>query len=230
MKLLPCIALTVLLTSSLGHAGPNYHLAKPGKLLLKENFDRPTLPESFTVGQGQWVIADGVLRGREMAEDNHTAFRKIYLDHQDVIYEYDMKLEGDGFHRLLINWGLAHIAKGEIQYHKAEVVKINENGKRHQMTRLRHDHGLDPLQGNWDEKTFAMDTKPLELKEGSWYHVIIELVGDTISLQIDGQHILGHHIGLTEKKDNFGFQAGGLESYLYIDNVRVYEAQMTANK
>lgn len=229
-KLLSRIALIFLFACSLGYGGSKYHLAKPGELLMKENFDQPTLPEFFTVGAGKWSIVDGVLRGREMAEDKHTAFRKIYLDHQDVIYEYDMKLEGDGFHRLLINWGLAHIAKGEIHYNKAEVVKIREKGKRDQMTRLEHDHGLDPLQGNWDEKTFAMASKPLDLKEGNWYHVIIELVGDTISLQIDGQQVVGQHIGLTEKKDNFGFQSCGLESYLYVDNVRVYEALVAEKK
>ena len=167
-KLLRCIALMNILLLSVSYGGSKYQLAKPGKLLLKENFDQPTLPELFTVGAGKWSIVDGVLRGREVAEDKHTAFRKIYLDHQDVIYEYDMKLEGDGFHRLLINRGLAHIAKGEIHYNKAEVVKIREKGKRDQMTRLKHDHGLDPLQGNWDEKTFAMATEPLDLKEGNW--------------------------------------------------------------
>ena len=75
-----------------------YILSKPGKLLFKENFDRAGLPELFTVGQGAWEIVDGTLRGRQLAEDNHTAFRKIYLDHHDVIYEYDIKLEGEGFH------------------------------------------------------------------------------------------------------------------------------------
>ena len=125
---------------------------------------------------------------------------------------------------MLINWGLVHIAKGEIHYDKAEVVKIRGKGKREQMTKLKHDHGLDPLKGEWDEKTFAMDETPLDLKEGQWYHVVIELVGDHLSLQIDGQTVVGQHIGLTEKKDNFGFQSGGLESYLYVDNVRIREA------
>ena len=212
------------------YAGSTYQLAKPGKLLLKENFDESELPELFRVGQGRWDIVDGVLRGRQLAADNHTAFRKIYLDHQDVIYEYDMKLEGDGFHRLLINWGLAHIAKAEIHYDRAEVVKIREQGKRDQMTREGHDHGLDPLKGNWDEKTYALNTVPVDLREGNWYHVIIELVGDTISLQVGGKTVVGKHIGLTEKKDNFWFQSGGLESYLYVDNVRVYEASPKKGK
>ncbi len=73
------------------------NIGKARKLLLKENFDSSELPELFTVGVGDWSIVDGALRGRQLAADKHTAFRKIYLDHKDVIYEYDMKLVGTGF-------------------------------------------------------------------------------------------------------------------------------------
>jgi len=199
-------------------------LVKPGKLLLEENFDSAQLPYLFRVGKGDWKIVDGALRGRQLAADKHTAFRKIYLDHKDVIYEYDMKLEGDGFHQLLINWDLAHIAKCVVRYESAAVFKIREKKKREQMSKLNHDQGLDPLKGEWDEKTFAMDEVGILIKEGKWHHVVIELVGDTLSLTVDGKTAKGTHIGLSEKKDNFGFQAGGLESYVFIDNVRVYEA------
>ncbi len=208
-----------------GLSGNDYQLASPGKLLLKEDFNRPELPELFTVGVGEWKIVDGALRGRQLRESNHTAFRKIYLDHHDVIYEYDMKLEGDGFHQLLINWDLAHVAKCVARYDSATVFKIREVKKREQMLREKRDMGLDPLQGKWDEKTFAMDEAPISLQEGKWYRVVIELVGDELSMTIDGKTARGKHVGLTEKKDNFGFQAGGFESYVYIDNVRVYEAK-----
>jgi hypothetical protein len=169
-------------------------------------------------------IVDGVLRGRQLAADNHTAFRKIYLDHYNVIYEYDMKMEGEGFHRLMINWDLVHIAKVEIHYDKAQVVKIREKGKREQMAREKRDQGFDPLNGEWNEATHAVEETSLNLKEGQWYHIVSESVGDKLSLQINGKTVVGQHIGFTEKKDNFGFQSGGLGSYLYIDNVRVREA------
>jgi hypothetical protein len=201
-----------------------YILSTPGKLLLKEDFSSTELPEHFSEGAGAWEIVDGTLRGRQRAEDNHTAFRKIHLDHYNVIYEYDMKMEGDGFTRLMINWDLVHVSKGEIHYDKAQVVKIKEKGKREQMAKQNRDQGLDPLKGDYEEGTFVMKEVPLNLKEGQWYHVVIESVGDKLSLQVDGKSVVGQHIGLTEKKDNFGFQTGGLESYLYIDNVRVREA------
>ncbi len=90
--------LTLMLCTLSSFAGGKQAWGKPGKLLLEENFDSSELPELFSVGVGDWSIVDGALRGRQLAADKHTAFRKIYLDHKDVIYEYDMKLVGDGFH------------------------------------------------------------------------------------------------------------------------------------
>ncbi len=223
-KAIPPFLLSLLLCGLPCFAGNEYQFSKPGKLLLEENFDSSELPKLFTVGVGDWSIVDGALRGRQLVADKHTAFRKIYLDHKNVIYEYDMKLVGDGFHQLLINWGLAHIAKCVVRYDSAAVFKIREKGKREQMTKLNHDQGLDPLKGEWDEKTFAMDETGISIEEGKWHHVRIELVDDTLSLTVDGKTAQGQHVGLSEKKDNFGFQAGGFESYVFIDNVRVYEA------
>jgi hypothetical protein len=200
--------LICLILSSVCFGETEYQLSEPGKLLLKEDFESSELPEHFREGAGAWKIVDGTLRGRQRAEDKHTAFRKIYLDHYNVIYEYDMKMEGEGFTRLMINWDLVHIAKGEIHYDKAQIVKIREKGKREQMAREKRDQGFDPLHGEWNEATQAVEETSLNLKEGQWYHVVIESVGDKLSLQIDGKTVVGQHIGFTEKKDNFGFQSG----------------------
>ncbi|MDA9763766.1 MAG: hypothetical protein P8L44_19805 [Opitutales bacterium] len=216
--------ISFILLSNFASAKSTYQLSTPGKLLLSEDFGSSELPELFTVGVGDWAIIDGTLRGRQQPEDKHTAFRKIYLDHYHVIYEYDMKLEGDGFTRLMINWDLVHVSKGEIHLDKAQVFKIKEKGKRAQMAAQNRDQGLDPLQGNYEEKTHAVNEVSLNLREGQWYHVILESVGDKMCLQVDGQTVIAQHVGFTEKKDNFGFQAGGFDTHLYIDNVRVREA------
>jgi heat shock protein HspQ len=92
------------------------------------------------------------------------------------------------------------------------------------MAAQNRDQGLDPLQGNYEEKTHAVNEVSLNLREGQWYHVILESVGDKMCLQVDGQTVIAQHVGFTEKKDNFGFQAGGFDTHLYIDNVRVREA------
>ncbi|MBT5902653.1 MAG: hypothetical protein HOH58_11170 [Opitutaceae bacterium] len=191
--------------------------------LLRESFDSTELPFLFTEGKGDWKIVDGSLRGQQLAADNHTAFRKIYLDHQNVRYVYDMKLEGDAFHQLLINWGLAHIAKVVIRYDEASVWKIKEANKRKQMTELGHDHGRDPLHGQWNESTKALHSVPINLSPNKWYRVVIEMKDDQLSVRIDGQTASGAHIGITEKKNNFGFQAGGLAGQVSIDNIEVID-------
>ena len=218
------LCFAILLLPLLAFGKTQYQISTPTRLLLKEDFGSPELPELFTVGVGEWAIVDGALKGRQQPADKHTAFRKIFLDHRDVIYEYDMKLEGEGFTRLMINWDLVHVSKGEIHLDKAQVFKIKEKNKRAQMTAQNRDQGLDPLQGNYEEKTHPVNEVPLELKQGQWYHVVLESVGDQLCLHIDGQTVIGQHPGFIEKKDNFGFQAGGFDTYVSIDNVRVWEA------
>ena len=211
----------LLLTAS---ARADLELSKPGKLLMEENFDGVDLPELFTVGVGDWAIVDHTLRGRQQAADKHTAFRKIYLDHQDVIYQFDVKMEGDAFSQILINYDLSHLAKCVTRTDSISVFKVYEGGKRKQMAKEGHDPGKDPMKGSWEEKTFAMDTGTVSLKKGKWYRVTIEMIGEVLSMEVDGVRVEGRHIGITEKKTNYGFQAGGMEGYVYYDNIRVWEA------
>ena len=199
-------------------------MTKKGKLLLKEDFDGSDLPELFTVGVGEWEIVNNTLRGRRLVKDNHTAFRKIFLDHQDVIYQFDLKLEGNGYSQILINYDLSHIAKCVTKTDSIEIFKVYEGKKRRQMAELGHDQGLDPMKGQWEEKTFAMDAAEVNLETAKWYRVTIEMIGDRLSLYVDGKRVSGKHIGIAERKTNFGFQAGGLEGYAYYDNIRVWEA------
>lgn len=196
---------------------------REANVLLRESFDHQQLPERFTVGQGQWDIVGHYLRGQQLAADNHTAFRKIYLDHQNVEYAYDMKLNGDAFHQLLINWGLAHIAKVVIRYDEVSILKIKEEKKRLQMQELGHDQGRDPLDGNWSEPNRTLAQASLQLNPDQWYRVVVRMVDDEISATIDGITIVGAHLGITEKKDNFGFQAGGLEGHVSFDNIEVID-------
>ncbi|GAB5562074.1 MAG: hypothetical protein SynsKO_37210 [Synoicihabitans sp.] len=195
--------------------------AATNRILLNESFDGANLPELFTEGRGNWVVENHILTGQEQAADKHTAFRKIYLDHQDVRYAYDMRIEDDAFHQLLINWGLAHIAKVVIKIDEAQIIKIKELKKRQQMQSLGHDQGLDPLAGEWNHPNETLASMPLSLNRGRWYRVVIEMKADQISLEIDGKKISGRHIGITEKKDNFGFQAGGLAGKISFDNIVV---------
>ena len=50
--------LSLMLCAFSSFAGGKQTWAKPGKLLLEENFDSSELPELFTVGVGDWSIVD----------------------------------------------------------------------------------------------------------------------------------------------------------------------------
>jgi hypothetical protein len=217
-------ALLIALTS-IASAQSTYLISKPGKVLLTENFDQaPSLPTDFQSGAGEWVIVDKTLRGQQQEKDHHTAFRKIQLDHQDVIYEFDYKIEGDAFSQLLINYDLVHLAKAVTRVDGFSLYKLSEQTKRDQMIAGKRDQGVDPLKGDWSEKNTLLDKADVTLVAGQWHHVIVEMIGDQLAMQVNGQPIQGHHRGLTEKKTNFGFQAGGLEGYVFYDNITVRQA------
>jgi hypothetical protein len=200
-------------------------ISRQGSLLLAEDFDTaPTLPEKFTSGVGAWTVMDGALRGQQQPKDKHTAFRKIFLDHQDVIYQFDLKIEGDAFAQLLINYDLVHVSKAVVNLDQFAIYKLNEKSKRVQMAAEKRDQGLDPLHGDYTEKNVALDLAEHALQPGQWYRVTVELIGDKMAMQLDGLSVQGHHIGLTEKKTNFGFQAGGFEGYVHFDNIKVWQA------
>ena len=193
--------------------------------MLAQNFDQSSaLPEHFHEGAGEWVIVDHTLRGQQREKDHHTAFRKIYLDHQDVIYEYDVKIEGDAFSQLLINYDLVHIAKAMITADEFSLYKLSEQTKRDQMIAQQRDQGNDPLHGDWSEKNTVLDKAAFTIKPGQWVHVVVEMVGDQLAMQINGHPIRGRHRGITEKKTNFGFQAGGLNGFVFFDNIKVWQA------
>lgn len=92
------------------------------------------------------------------------------------------------------------------------------------MVAENRDQGLDPFQGNCEGKRRPVNEMPLKLKQGQWYHVVLESVGDQLCLQIDGQIAIARRPGFVEKQDNFGFQAGGFDTFVSIDNGRVWQA------
>ena len=95
MHTIPCfLAAAAIAVASLVQANEPV-MAEKGELLFEESFDGTTeLPKAFQSGTGEWSVQDGALRGRELAASHHSVFRKLFLDHQDVIYQVDFKVQG----------------------------------------------------------------------------------------------------------------------------------------
>ena len=201
-------------------------LCKKGELLFEETFEGKELPKNFRNGKGEWLMIDGKsLRGKQLKKDNHTAFRKMYLDHQDVIYQFDFKYEKDAYAKLLINYDLVHIANCNIKQNELSISKLAESKKRKMMEDKAKKEGKEIEKGDWQKKSIVLEKKKLSLEDGTWYTVTIEIVGDQLSATVGDVSVKGKHPGLKERKTNFGIQAAGLNGYIHFDNLRVWKAK-----
>ena len=154
-----------------------------GKLLYEENFEE--LTKRLSVGMGNWEIVDGQhIKGMQLKADKHTAFRKMFLDHQDVIYQFDLKLTGKAYGRFIINYDLVHLANCNIKQSEITIVKNNETKKRQQMAAKAKKAGKPVETGNWETKNKLLDKKPISLELNQWYTVIITIVDDYLSMQV----------------------------------------------
>lgn len=215
--------LSILILLSLNLHATELQIAKRGKLLYEENFEK--LTNRLKVGKGDWQIVDDKhIKGMQLEADKHTAFRKMFLNHQDVIYQFDVMLTGKAYAKLLINYELVHIANCLIKPNELVITKLNELKKRKMMEELAKKKGLPIEQGDWQKKNKLLDKKPQSLKAGEWYTVTVELVGHELAATVGDVKVKGKHPGLKEKKTNFGIQAAGIGEYVHFDNLKIWEA------
>jgi hypothetical protein len=198
-------------------------LAAKGKLLYEENFSQ--LSERLQVGKGDWRIVDGhSIKGMQLAADRHTAFRKMFLDHQDVIYQFDFKFEGKAYAKFMINYELVHLANCIIKPGEVSISKLNEAGKRRQMEAVDKAAGRPLRKGPWQKKNVVLAKQPVSLESGKWHTATIELVGDQMVARVGDVVLRGRHPGLKEKKTNFGIQAAGLGEWVHFNNLKIWQA------
>ena len=217
------LSILILLFFSFHIVAQDLVISKKGKLLYEDNFE--TLTKRLKVGVGDWQIVDGKhLKGKQLEKDKHTAFRKMFLDHQDVIYQFDVKFEGKAFGKLLINYDLVHVANCLIKPNELVITKLNEYKKRMMMAAKAKKQGKPVEKGEWQKKNVILDKKTLSTKINQWYTVTIELVNDELVATIAGVTVRGKHPGLKERKTNFGLQAAGLGEYVHFDNLKIWEA------
>ncbi|MCM8538498.1 MAG: hypothetical protein NE334_21315 [Lentisphaeraceae bacterium] len=217
------LAILICLLFSINLTAQDLVISKKGKLLYEENFE--ALTKRLKVGMGQWQIVDGKhIKGKQLKKDKHTAFRKMFLDHQDVIYQFDVKFEGKAYAKLLINYDLVHIANCLIKTDQLVITKLNEYKKRMMMATKAKKQGKPIEEGQWQKKNILLDQKPLSTEKNKWYTVTIELVNDELVATIGDVTVRGKHPGLKERKTNFGIQAAGLDEYVHFDNLKIWEA------
>jgi hypothetical protein len=202
------LALAALIFST----APPSHAEAPGngRLVLEDSFDRPKLGEGWFINNGEWKIADGVLRVRELAEDHHSASARRTLTTSDAVYELRFRfIEGGKAFHLGFD-----PAKGELDKkgHLFSVI-ITPTGWKIPKHVDKKRPQEDPNEVLAEEETlFTKDT---------WHTLRVTTRGAGVTAQIDGKEALsGAHPSFGVKKPTLVFRCLG--DGVEVDDLRVW--------
>ena len=185
---------------------PQTRLAQIEKLELADSFTGTALGSQWKAAKGKWEVADGVLRGSELAADKHGAVIRTSLKLQNLVIAFDVKLDG------------------------AKLVSLSINGPKDHLARIRIAPNLfavqrDDQDHDGPDKAVIFLNKPVELAPGTWHTVVLEMVGDKMVGTLDGKITgEGSDPSFAAKEKMFpGFTVAG-ESASF-RNVRIYTAK-----
>ncbi|MDA0285597.1 MAG: hypothetical protein O3B13_11220 [Planctomycetota bacterium] len=177
---------------------------------LEESFSATELGEEWKSTTGEWQIVDGVLRGREVAAEKHSAATRRVLATQNAVYQLRFRFvdDGKGFH-----FGFDPAA-GELKKkgHLFSVIVDPASWKilKHVDKDRREE---DPNETLAEQKT--------EFKAGEWYSLRVTTWANHVTAKIDGKATLkASHATFDVKKPTLVFRCLG--DGVEIDDIHVW--------
>jgi hypothetical protein len=183
---------------------PKTSMTTRGKLLFSDDFTEP-LDSRWRANVGQWEVKDGVLTGAEREKDMHGAVARHAMPMQDVVIQFDFKLDGCKGISLSINDAKEHVCRLQITTTGVSLRKDD------------HDH-------TGPDMAVIFESLPEKFKQGTWYTAVVEMRGPEMVAQVgDLRPMFGEHELIGTAKANFGFTVAGQSASFR--NVRVWEAK-----
>ncbi|MEO6739886.1 MAG: family 16 glycoside hydrolase [Chthoniobacteraceae bacterium] len=208
------LALLVAFTSAAFAADPELpqtRIAQIEKLALGNPVEGSTLAKEWKAAKGKWEVADGAMRGAELAADKHGGVIRTALKLQNLVIAYEVKLDGAKTTSLSINGPKDHLARIIVAPNRFAVQRDDQ------------DH-------EGPDKAVVFLSKEMKLEPGTWHTVVLEMVGDKMVGTLDGK-ITGEGSDPTfaaNLKSSPGFTVAG-ESASF-RNVHIYTAKAEPKK
>lgn len=202
----------------------------PGKLIYAEDFkaDLPS-PAGSTAHYasgfqgwrrnvvargGQWHVADGVLTGRENPDGNHPATASYGFDFKDIVVTCELRLNDVPL--------LTDKTKGFRARHiqlrttdaKDYVCGLSISPTGWNIAKLDNDHG-------GPDKSVPLGNVATPIKLGEWNTVVFEVLGDELTVTVNGKTLTGRHPLIGTAKHSVMFVTGAEGS---MRNLRIWEA------
>jgi hypothetical protein len=179
-------------------------LVKAGKELKSETFSENVLGPDWSVAKGDWQPKEGILVGREKAEDKHAAVCALNLKNQNSIIRFSFCFRGSKSLALSLNHAKGHLFR----------LTLNpETG----LQLLKDKDKADP-----NSKGGILGKADAKFEVGTWHTVQMEMLDDKVTVTTDGKlKIEGADPALKTAKTGYRFVTQG-ES-VEIAAVKVWE-------
>jgi len=187
-------------------------MCERGELLFSDDFSGEKLSDAWKPAIGQWEIADGAMKGTELAKDNHAAVMRHPMEYKDLVAQFCVMFDGGKATSFSCNkTGVGHVCRVGISPTNFSVCRDKPNKES-------------------TEEGKVLDTAKFEFKKGEWYTVLVEVLDEEMVATVtapDGKHTMvafGEDPKVAQdKKTDFALPASG--EAIYFDDIRVWEAQ-----
>ena len=186
--------------------------AEKGKLLIEEKFEGVVSEKLVKGGIGEWKVADGVFKGKELEKDNHVAASRIYQPTQDAIFEFKFRITENG---KSFNCGFDP-SKGELDK-KGHLWAVSINGNKWRLSKApnKNKPKEDPAE--------TLDQGNISIKKGQWYTMRVISKGNKVSVSVGDNILSAEHSTFHVKKPTLIFRCKG--DGVEIDDVRIWEVK-----
>jgi len=219
---------------------PAESIAKKGELLFSDDFESAQPAAVWHKVVPTFTVEKGTLKGTQTRDQNipaadgkpavtaHAAVHGLEIPTKDSIVEVKIRFEGASMidvefdDRKYKGSHYGHICRAQVRLNGVTIIDERDGNMRNDIYEMR-----DPTKKAERAKLLAgrQVTYPAKLEAGKWYNLVVETVGDTMRVTIDGEPAaflkssgIGH---ATKSKIELG--VGGKDGYF--DDIKVWKAE-----
>lgn len=160
---------------------------------FEDKFERTTLGDQWQIGGGIYTLHDGYLTAGEKEGNNHPGIFKIWKDFKDIELKFSFRFDGSKGFSIVFN------DPGEPSVHSGHVVRLSialksvtlTDDKTGLMSLEWVDKRTDPKLKEAVEAVRAKTSRRFDydFKPGQWYAVTMDVIGDEMSVSVDGKFV-----------------------------------------
>jgi len=220
---------------------PDHSIAKKKELLFSDDFEGAEPAKVWHKVVPTFVVEKGTLKGTQTRDTNipaadgkpavmaHAAVHGLEIPTKDSVVEVKIRFEGASMidvefdDRKYTGAHYGHLCRAQVRLNGVTIIDERDGNMRNDI----YEMSKDPTKKAERTKLLAgrQVTYPAKLEAGKWYALVVETVGDTMRVTLDGKPAaflkssgIGH---ATKSKIELG--VGGKDGFF--DDIKVWNAE-----